>query len=222
MVAQRYRWDFIGLSTDEKPTAETSPKVTDGSTFYCSDNSKLYVWYKNQWYEKTATGGGGGGGAIVELTADDYDYTYGDVPGVALWRLPSGLYHTPDDVQAYSGADKSDYRLSLKSHFIIIDDDGSQKLIKVVGDKFSSAIGGIYKGFVEYSTRANSGYCVPRSETSVVTSASLMIKQAVAPSSGNVGFAGQLWYDTSANKLYVNVNNPSDFAGNWKEIALAS
>ena len=57
-----YRWDFIGLSTDEKPTPAASYKVTDGSTFYCSDNSKLYVWYKNQWYERTATGGGGGGG----------------------------------------------------------------------------------------------------------------------------------------------------------------
>lgn len=53
-----YRWDFIGLSTDQKPGSD-NPKVTDGSTFYCSDNSKLYVWYKNQWYEKTATGGGG-------------------------------------------------------------------------------------------------------------------------------------------------------------------
>ena len=54
-----YRWDFIGLSTDEKPTPATSPKVVDGSTFYCSDNSKLYVYCKTQWYEKTATGGGG-------------------------------------------------------------------------------------------------------------------------------------------------------------------
>lgn len=60
MVAQHYRWDFIGLSTDQKPTPATSEKVVDGSTFYCSDNSKLYVYYKDQWYEKTATGGGGG------------------------------------------------------------------------------------------------------------------------------------------------------------------
>lgn len=59
MVAQHYRWDFIGLSTDTKPTPATSNKVVDGSTFYCSDNSKLYVWCKTQWYEKTATGGGG-------------------------------------------------------------------------------------------------------------------------------------------------------------------
>lgn len=55
-----FRWDFIGLSTDQKPTPATSPKVVDGSTFYCSDNSKLYVWCKTQWYEKTVSGGGGG------------------------------------------------------------------------------------------------------------------------------------------------------------------
>lgn len=54
-----FRWDFIGLSTDQKPTPATSPKVVDGSTFYCSDNSKLYVWCKTQWYEKTVSGGGG-------------------------------------------------------------------------------------------------------------------------------------------------------------------
>lgn len=59
MVAQHYRWDFIGLSTDEKPTPETSNKVTDGSTYYCSDTSKLYVFYKDTWYERTADGGGG-------------------------------------------------------------------------------------------------------------------------------------------------------------------
>lgn len=53
-----FRWDFIGLSTDEKPTPATSSKVVDGSTFYCSDNSKLYVWCKTQWYEKTVSGGG--------------------------------------------------------------------------------------------------------------------------------------------------------------------
>lgn len=58
MVAQKYRWDFVGLSTDEKPTASTSEKVVDGSTYYCADNSKLYVWYGSAWYEKTVSGGG--------------------------------------------------------------------------------------------------------------------------------------------------------------------
>ena len=61
MVAQHYRWDFIGLSTDTKPTPETSEKVVDGSTFYCSDTSKLYVYCKDDWYERKPLGEGGGG-----------------------------------------------------------------------------------------------------------------------------------------------------------------
>lgn len=55
MVANHFRWDFIGLSTDDKPTAD-NPRVADGSTYYESDTSKVYVWYKTQWYEKEAGG----------------------------------------------------------------------------------------------------------------------------------------------------------------------
>lgn len=68
MVKQHYRWDFIGLSTDTKPTPAESEKVTNGSTFYESDTSKLYVFYQTQWYEKTATGGGGGSDINVVQT----------------------------------------------------------------------------------------------------------------------------------------------------------
>lgn len=59
MVAplQHYRWDFYGLSTDDKPTADTSEKVADGSTYYEADTSKLYVWYDDAWYEKEDGGG---------------------------------------------------------------------------------------------------------------------------------------------------------------------
>lgn len=75
MVAQHYRWDFVGLSTDTKPTPETSEKVVDGSTFYCSDTSKLYVFCKDTWYERKALGGGGGGttytaGDGIDITND--------------------------------------------------------------------------------------------------------------------------------------------------------
>ena len=48
------RWDFIGLSTDSKPTPATSKKVVDSSTFYEANTSKLYFWVKNQWYQKTS------------------------------------------------------------------------------------------------------------------------------------------------------------------------
>ena len=68
MVNQHYRWDFIGLSTDQKPTPATSEKVVDGSTFYCSDTSKLYVFCKDTWYEKTVSGGGGGTSNFNNLT----------------------------------------------------------------------------------------------------------------------------------------------------------
>lgn len=55
MDTQQYtRWDFIGLSTDTKPTPSTSNKVVDGSTFYAADTSELYFWTKNQWYKKTS------------------------------------------------------------------------------------------------------------------------------------------------------------------------
>ena len=331
MVNNHYRWDFIGLSTDEKPTSETSEKVVNGSTFYCSDTSKLYVYCDGTWYERKALGGGGGGGgggtsdfdeldnrpkydnatmtgstnipkvptvndatltitqngttvgtftsndaddttiavtdttysnftgtdgssagaaglvpapattdagkflkadgtwatagsgggtgAVVELTTADYDYTQGITTGIALWRLEAGLYHTANDVQAFAGND-SDFRLSLNSHLIIIDDSGNQKLIKVVGDDFSTSTGGIYKGFVQYKVSASDGSGQFAQSESAVSTTSLMIRRGLAPTTSDVGFRGQLWYDATNNKLYVNVNRPSDYAGNWKEITL--
>lgn len=120
MVAQHYRWDFIGLSTDVKPTPATSEKVVDGSTFYCSDNSKLYVFYKDTWYEKEATGGGssytaGDGiditndvisttntGQVRELTTDDYNYPVDNPTRVALWLMPAGLYKHASGVSVYA------------------------------------------------------------------------------------------------------------------------
>ena len=48
------RYDFIGLSTDQKPTPTTSKHVVDGSTFFCADTSELYFWTKTQWYKKTS------------------------------------------------------------------------------------------------------------------------------------------------------------------------
>lgn len=59
MVDQYIRWDFLGLSTDAKPTA-ANEKVTNGSTYYETDTSKYYVYYEGTWYEKTSSGGGGG------------------------------------------------------------------------------------------------------------------------------------------------------------------
>lgn len=112
MVEQHYRWDFIGLSTDTKPTPETSEKVVDGSTFYCSDNSKLYVFCKDTWYEKTVSGGGGtsytaGDGIDItndiisttntgkarELTSADYNWPTANPDGFAVWKFSPGMYY---------------------------------------------------------------------------------------------------------------------------------
>lgn len=75
MVKQHYRWDFIGLSTDQKPTPQTSEKVVNGSTFYCADNSKLYVFCNTTWYEKKPLGGGGG---EKDYTFEDFVFTLVD------------------------------------------------------------------------------------------------------------------------------------------------
>lgn len=48
------RWDFIGLSSDTKPTPATSKQVVDGSTYFEADTSKLYFWTKDRWYRKTS------------------------------------------------------------------------------------------------------------------------------------------------------------------------
>lgn len=106
MVAQHYRWDFYGLSTDSKPDA-TNPKVADGSTYYEADTSKLYVWYKDQWYEKQSTGGGGGeAGAFKTLTTDDYDYPENNPDGIATWLLPAGIYLTEWGTHFYYNKNK--------------------------------------------------------------------------------------------------------------------
>ena len=53
IIQNKTRWDFIGLSSDDKPTADNI-KVADGSTYFEADTSKLYFWTNNQWYEKTS------------------------------------------------------------------------------------------------------------------------------------------------------------------------
>lgn len=53
-MTQLVRWNFLGLSSEEKPTPTSSTKVVDGSTFYEVDTSKLYFWTRGNWYEKTS------------------------------------------------------------------------------------------------------------------------------------------------------------------------
>lgn len=48
---QKTRTDLLGLSTEEKPTADNE-YVVDGTTFYEVDTGDLYIFYKGEWYNQ--------------------------------------------------------------------------------------------------------------------------------------------------------------------------
>ena len=190
MVAQHYRWDFIGLSTDTKPDS-TNPKVANGSTYYESDTSKLYVWYNNQWYEKTATGGGGyelpiasastlggvkvgeglsidaesgvlsasggGGGDVTYLTSADYDFPDSNPDGIALWRLPDGIYFVNND----NNTNIQFYQQSVVGTSEVNGESGKLTVLSTNGYKicqFEMASGGdFYMGYTKSDTSGTSG-----------------------------------------------------------------
>ena len=167
MVAQHYRWDFYGLSTDSKPDA-TNPKVANGSTYYEADPSKLYVWYNDQWYEKEAGGGelpiasadtlggikvgeglsiteagvlsasGGGGGSSSFRVLTADDLVDGKFQ---LWTLDSGVYVIPHMASTLVYATSSD-------------DYWSAYQIAIVSRNSSNPSGNGYIIFIDYSEGA--------------------------------------------------------------------
>ena len=122
-----YRWDFVGLSTDNKPTPATSEKVVDGSTFYCSDTSKLYAYTAGSGInitdstisvdtttiqEKLTAGtnitisdenviSASGGSSVRELTSADYNYPSDNPTRLNLWLLDAGEYIVKQGTTAY-------------------------------------------------------------------------------------------------------------------------
>lgn len=139
MVAQKYRWDFIGLSTDEKPTAETSPKVTDGSTYYCSDTSQLYVWCNDQWYEKTATGGGGGGGGGGDTVYSTKNTSNSETGGaVYIGNLNASQEEQPDPTATDS---HRKYFWALPYNNTAVPEKGSVNILGQEAGEVSVAIG---------------------------------------------------------------------------------
>lgn len=158
MVAQHYRWDFYGLSTDSKPDS-SNPKVADGSTYYEADTSKLYVWYKDEWYEKQSTGGGGGGeaGAFKELTSADANYPADNPTDIAVWLLPNGIYHVSDSsltIRLTSSA-----YFTYGSTFIAteIGSDAVNKYLYCFGDPESSGLTGCC-GIQMYKVNKENGH----------------------------------------------------------------
>ena len=234
MVADiHYRWDFIGLSTDTKPTPSTSEKVVDGSTYYTSDDSKLYVWYKDQWYEKTVSGGGGGGGEGVKvLTADDYNYIVGggeENNCVNLSLLEPGFYRvTDDDVYVYTRGWKYNY-LNHYLFYVSGVNYGGYVFVYVFnpqGDPTSgmwSLVYEMYSGDNGYYfsspqvrvlssnyiaddlTTYNSDMVLSATQGKVLKDLvdSLAVRGAGSPTTATVGSVGTLYEDTTNGKLYI-------------------
>lgn len=172
MVANiHYRWDFIGLSTDTKPTPASSEKVVDGSTYYCSDNSKLYVWYKDQWYEKTVSGGGGGtdytAGDGIDITNDvikatntgkarvltsaDYNWPTGNPTSVALWLMDPGIYINSNSVNVKMHL--QDATNSPCLYFVAPTMSPTSKIVIKTGNEN----GGDEQAFNKYTVRTDTG-----------------------------------------------------------------
>lgn len=164
MVNNHYRWDFIGLSTDTKPTPATSLKVVDGSTFYCSDTSKLYVFCQGNWYERKALGEGGGGGGgsdFTTLTNADANYTDANqTDWIAVWELATGAYKLDESATinlALTAED--DYVVqsigASQMPFLLVDNDGDYVRASIwcndatyLGEVEISSANGSFKPFI--------------------------------------------------------------------------
>ena len=225
MVAQHYRWDFIGLSTDSKPTPATSEKVVDGSTFYCSDNSKLYVFFGDTWYEKTATGGGGasytaGDGITISddtisidssnvpiktLTTADYNYPISNPDGISLGLLEAGLYKVQDNnVYVYLNSKKKNHEPEL---FLVSPEDTN------LGSRYGlcyypkASASSETHAVTMYRYSSSTGQYIPNSMTNLADEyeMSQVITQigSSAPTTSTKGRIGQQYYDKTNAKLYL-------------------
>lgn len=129
MVNNHYRWDFIGLSTDEKPTPETSEKVANGSTFYCSDTSKLYVWYKNQWYEKVVEGGGSSYTAGNGIDINDNEISVDTDTIQPKLTAGTGIDITDNTISATGGGGPTVVQTTGNSTTDVMSQDATTKMI---------------------------------------------------------------------------------------------
>lgn len=148
MVNNHYRWDFIGLSTDEKPTPETSEKVVDGSTFYCSDTSTLYVFCKNNWYERKALGDGGGGSSInvVQTTGTSTTDVMSQKAVTDALAESGGV--TP--VQT-TGTSTTDVMSQNATTSMVFQDPGTNKKIQIGDTSNSAGIESVAVGAYSYA-----------------------------------------------------------------------
>lgn len=188
MVAQNhYRWDFIGLSTDTKPTPADSEKVTDGSTYYTSDDSKLYVWYKDQWYEKEVEGGGGG-----------TSYTAGDGIVIANNTISADLAQTTGDsttkVMSQNATTKMVYPDIANNPYKMVIGEGS-----IGGTNKGLAINGVLSGGI---TDGSIAIGSPNGSVAQIGSNG---RADVSLAIGNSASVGRGWYSVAiGTQAYTN------------------
>lgn len=183
MVNQHYRWDFIGLSTDDKPTPETSEKVVDGSTFYCSDTSKLYVYCQDDWYEKQPLGGGGGGttytaGDGIDITDDTISVdtetiqpklTAGTNITINEDNVISAEGGSSVNVVQTTGTSTTDVMSQNATTGMVFTDPSSKEQLRIGGGNVRATSYGVALGYDAYAQGLNStaiGHSAASSSTS--------------------------------------------------------
>jgi hypothetical protein len=176
-----YRWDFLGLSTDPKPTAETSENVTNGSTYYEPDTSKLYIYYDGTWYEKESTGGGGGDTSqFIEITDASVNYPVNNPTRVSLVDMPDGIYYINTSKSVCIGqVEQTQYRVSRGEWVVLTTRNSNSKYFQVFHyDQ-------VYSGTVSILTGGVTGiYKHPRDVVDSLTSTSTV--DALSANQGKV------------------------------------
>lgn len=189
MVSQKYRWDFIGLSTDTKPTAETSEKVVNGSTYYCSDTSKLYVYCDGTWYERKPLGGGGGGGgsyiAGTGIVIADDTISLDPASQASLAKADTSVQNTDYATSTVAGVFKF-------SNGMIVGNTGYVSCSP--------------KTYADYATLGNTYFISKGTLENVIEGKGLLVQgntlATTAPTTSTVGVLGQLYTDTTNMHTY--------------------
>ena len=190
MVANHYRWDFIGLSSQTKPTPANSEKVVDGSTFYECDTSKLYVFCKTNWYEKTVSGGGGGTSDFEQLTNRP---KYNGTAMTGETNIPLA----PTVVQT-TGTSQSDVMSQDATSGMIFNDPATKKQIKIGASSQSNATDTVAIGYQAHAT-GNGNVAIGENSTAEGTNATAIGTSSNATGKYGVAIGGSSEADQMAS-----------------------
>lgn len=169
------------------------------------------------------------------LTTDDYNWPTSSPDGVALWKLPKGLYCTGPGVKKYISTSKSE---SSSGTILIGFQNDTNVSVTIFGD-------GVSKGFMRrFSINSATGmegtsvYSYGLTNRDIIDSLtstatdkalsanqgkvlkglidSLVIKNAGAPTTATVGTVGKLLEDTTNGKLYICTDATNPYV--WEEV----